>query len=83
MPEGYLEVTGRYLHMSCSIATLNKYYNLKGIHLCVVGNYEEEAVQQSLRGPLAHAVKLLQEKYGMITVARPFVPVSILTGSLF
>ena len=63
VPLGFLEASGRYRLLSYSPATKNGWCNVTGLHLCVVGNYDLEAVPQQLRPPLAHAVQALQKKY--------------------
>jgi hypothetical protein len=63
IPAGYLEPTNRYLDMEPSVATKDRESNLRGIHLCIVGNYEKNEFPDELKAPLAHAVRLLQEKY--------------------
>jgi hypothetical protein len=63
VPLGYLEATGRYRSLSYSLATRSRYYNLTGLHLCVVGNYSETSMPAELRGPLAHALAVLQQRF--------------------
>jgi hypothetical protein len=63
VPLGHLEATGRYRSLSYSLATRSRYYNLTGLHLCVVGNYSETSMPAELRGPLAHALAVLQQRF--------------------
>jgi hypothetical protein len=63
VPLGFLEATSRYRYLSHSVATKNAYYNLRGIHICVVGNYDEQEMPAALKASLADAVHQLQEKY--------------------
>jgi hypothetical protein len=52
VPLGYLEATGRYRLLSYSPATKDGWCNLLGLHLCVVGDYDQGPVPQQLRPPL-------------------------------
>ncbi len=63
VPLGHLEATDRYGQMGYSPATKNALYNLRGLHLCVIGNYEEKPVPANLQGPLANALGSLMEAY--------------------
>jgi hypothetical protein len=65
VPLGFLEATSRYRYLSHSAATKNVYYNLRAIHICVVGNYDTQEVLAGLRAALADAVRQLQQKYGI------------------
>jgi hypothetical protein len=63
VPSGLLEGTGRYHHLSYSVATRNFRYNLTAVHLCIVGNYHAGPLSDELKAPLAHAVETLQKRY--------------------
>lgn len=63
VPLGFLEATGRYRLLSYSPATKNVWCNLTGLHLCIVGDYDQQEVPQQLRPPLAHAIQSLQKMY--------------------
>jgi hypothetical protein len=65
VPAGFLEATGRYRYLSYSVATRNVYYNLRAIHICVVGNYDKHEMPPGLRAAMADTVRQLQEKYGI------------------
>jgi hypothetical protein len=63
IPLGFLEATSRYHYLSPSVATKNMYYNLRAIHICVVGDYDKHEMSAALKAALADAVHQLQEKY--------------------
>jgi hypothetical protein len=65
VPAGFLEATGRYRYLSPSVATKSVYYNLRAIHICVVGNYDRHEMPAGLRAALADTVRQLQQKYGI------------------
>lgn len=65
VPAGFLEATSRYRYLMHSVATKNVYYNLRAVHLCIIGNYNEQEVPERLRPALAHALQQLQRKYGI------------------
>ena len=65
IPFGHLEATGRFRELSRSVATRSPWYNRHAIHLCVIGDYENRAFPNALRAPLAHAVRLLQRRFGI------------------
>ncbi len=65
VPAGHLESTGRHRSASISGATGSKWCNATAIHLCIVGNYEEEPLPESLQPALAHAIVSLQDRYGI------------------
>ncbi len=62
---GELEATGRYGNLSYSAATRSVKHNLTGLHLCVVGNYEENEVPKDLGMAIGNAVKELQKKFAI------------------
>lgn len=62
---GYLEATSRYRFLSYSLGTKNVNCNLRGIHLCLVGNYEAHPISSNLRPTVAHAIRSLQRRYGI------------------
>lgn len=63
IPTGHLEATNRYRLSSYSMASRNPKYNLQGIHLCIVGNYESRPPSDSIISSLVSAINLLQKKY--------------------
>lgn len=63
VPSGYIEPTKRYESFSYSLATGRVKYNVWGIHLCVVGNYEQNSLPRDLQIPLGFAVAYLQKKF--------------------
>jgi len=65
VPAGFLEPTGRYRYFHYSTATTSVEHNLKGLHLCLVGNYDKDEVPTNLRAPIANVLRLLQKKFGM------------------
>ncbi len=65
VPLGYLEATERYGALRNSRATRSGWCNANAVHLCIVGNYEEQAFPVELRAPLAHALYLLQSRFGI------------------
>ncbi len=64
-PPGYLRATSRYRWLWISLATRNKKCNITGVHICIVGNYEEHPVPDELKPAIGHAIRLLQKKYGI------------------
>jgi hypothetical protein len=60
---GFLEPTGRYRYLSSSVATKSVYYNLRGIHICVVGDYDQHPMPERLQVALVDVVRRLQKKY--------------------
>ncbi len=65
IPLGYLEATGRYRYLSASVATRNIYYNLRAIHICVVGDFDRHEMPEALQAALVDVLRQLQEKYGI------------------
>jgi hypothetical protein len=65
IPLGFLESTNRYRYLSPSVATKNIYYNLRAIHICVVGDYNRKEMPDLLKAALADAVRQLQSKFGI------------------
>jgi hypothetical protein len=63
IPLGFLEATSRYRYLSPSVATKNRYYNLRAIHICVVGDYDKQEMPAGLKAALADALRQLQKKY--------------------
>jgi len=63
VPLGHLEATSRYRLLSYSLATRSRGCNLRGVHLSIVGNYEEEPLPENLKAPLAHAITLLRKRF--------------------
>lgn len=63
IPLGFLEASGRYRFLTPSAATRSMYYNLRGLHICVVGDYDRRAMPAALKAALADAVHQLQAKY--------------------
>jgi hypothetical protein len=63
VPSGFLEPTGRYRYLSPSVATKNRYYNLRALHICVVGDYDKQEMPDRLKAALADALRQLQGKY--------------------
>lgn len=63
IPAGYLEATDRYRTLEYSVATRDRESNLRGVHLCVVGNFEKHEFPDSLKAPVVNAIQLLQDIY--------------------
>ena len=67
VPAGYLEATGRYQKLAVSVATRSTLYNLTGIHLAIVGNYETHEVPENIAAALSHVIQVLQKKFNIKT----------------
>jgi hypothetical protein len=65
IPLGFLEATNRYRYLSHSTATKNAYYNLRALHICVVGDYDQQEMPDRLKAALADVLRQLQKKYGI------------------
>lgn len=65
VPLGFLEATSRYRYLSHSVATKSVYHNLRAIHICIVGNYDNQEMPDRLKAALADALRQLQGKYGI------------------
>lgn len=63
VPKGHLEPTGRYRFLSYSVATGSPWHNLKGVHICVVGDYDKKPMSRDMRRTLAHALMHLQKRF--------------------
>jgi hypothetical protein len=63
IPAGHLEATSRYRHLSYSTATSNWFYNINGIHLCIVGNFENHPIPENLASTAGYAIASLQKKF--------------------
>jgi hypothetical protein len=59
VPFGYLEATGRYRYLSPSVATRSAYYNLRAIHICVVGDFDKHPMPKRLQVELVDVVRKL------------------------
>ncbi len=67
VPEGHLEATGRWSTMDFSPATRSGKHNVFGVHVCVVGNYDEEETSDLVRASLAGVIGRLQESFQIPT----------------
>ena len=65
IPLGHLEASSRYRRLAPAMATKSIATNITGLHLCVVGNYDEGPVPPDLALALGHAVKLLQKRFAV------------------
>jgi hypothetical protein len=65
VPAGFLEPTGRYRRQTYSLATRSRVCNLRGIHLCIVGNYETAPLPGDLAASAGHVVDLVMRTYGI------------------
>ncbi len=63
MPLGYLEATRRYRWLSHSLASRSWKYNVRGIHVCVIGNFDTGPVPEDMKPAIGHVIRALQEKY--------------------
>ncbi|MFW6122824.1 MAG: peptidoglycan recognition family protein [Thermodesulfobacteriota bacterium] len=63
VPLGFLEAGSRYRLLSYSPATRSGWCNLTGLHLCLVGDYDQTRVPPQLDPSLAHALQALQQKF--------------------
>lgn len=62
-PLGHLEPTGRYRNLSYSLATRNRRANLRAIHICVIGNYDQRPVPETMQPVIGHALQTLARKH--------------------
>lgn len=65
VPMGYLEPTARYKYLLYSMATKHIPSNLNGLHICIVGNYENHEVPGKLRPAIGNALVLAKERFGL------------------
>lgn len=65
IPFGYVKATSRYWWLKESVATRNVYCNKNGIHICIIGNYQEHPVPDGLKPAIGHLIKILQKRYGI------------------
>jgi hypothetical protein len=65
VPAGQLQASSRYKHLMYSLASTSLKHNARGIHVCVVGNYEDDPVPENIKGALGNTVKLLQKKFSI------------------
>ncbi len=65
VPLGYLEATKRYQFLAYSVATPKVSCAVFGINICIVGNYDTHPMPSKLQPTVAHAILLLQKKYGI------------------
>ncbi len=63
VPMGHLEATGRYQNLSYALATKNRHYNLRAVHVCVIGNYDQRPVPQDMQPVIGHALQSLMSRY--------------------
>lgn len=60
---GTLEPSLRYRLGCHAVATRSPRHNTLGLHVSVVGNYDQHAMPAAMRANLAHALTLLAERY--------------------
>lgn len=65
VPAGFLEATKRYRFLSYSLGTQSPKHNIWGLHLCIVGNYEDRPLPENLKKALAFSIASLQEKFSI------------------
>jgi hypothetical protein len=65
IPLGHLEATERYRNLSYALATKNRLFNVRAVHVCVIGNYDQRPVPAELRPAIGHALNSLAQKYGV------------------
>ncbi len=63
VPLGHLEATGRYQNLSYALATKNRHYNLRAVHVCVIGNYDQRPVPQDMQPVIGHVLQSLMSRY--------------------
>ncbi len=63
VPMGHLEATGRYRNFSYSLATRNRYYNLRAVHICIIGNYDQLPVPEPMQPVIGNALNILSRKF--------------------
>jgi hypothetical protein len=62
---GILEPTGHFLRLGISGATRDHRVNTRAIHLCVVGDYDQDPFPEELKAPLGHALKALCAEFAI------------------
>lgn len=65
VPAGFLEASGRFASLSYAGATKDRDANLRDLHICIIGNYEDEEMPEALRPPLAHALVALCDEFSI------------------
>ena len=64
-PHGHLFPTYRYRLGLWSTATRSRRHNLRGLHLCIIGDFEKNEVPTDLGIALGHAVGELQRRHSL------------------
>lgn len=65
VPFGHLYPTWRYRLGLWSVATRSLRFNVRALHLCVVGNFEQSAPSARMQGALGHALSELIARHGI------------------
>ncbi|SKA77677.1 N-acetylmuramoyl-L-alanine amidase [Paucidesulfovibrio gracilis DSM 16080] len=63
LPPGALEASGRYRHLLPGPATSNQPANLGGLHLCIIGNYQNDPLPEHMQIALGHVLRELCQKF--------------------
>lgn len=63
LPAGALEPTGHYRDLSPGPATRNQRANLRGLHLCIIGNYQAEEFPEEMRPALGRVLRELSKRF--------------------
>lgn len=65
VPAGFLQATSHFQTLDISGATRNKLANVRSLHLCIVGNYDQNDVPEQLKPALAHALIALCDEFSI------------------
>ncbi len=65
VPLGHLEATGRYRNLSYSMATRNRSANLRALHICVIGNYDQRTVPEDLQPVIGSVLQALSRRFSI------------------
>ncbi|MGK0290052.1 MAG: hypothetical protein ACI86H_001507 [bacterium] len=63
VPLGHVEISNRYQQLKGAPATRSRYCNRKGIHIAVVGNFEENKVSQKMQKSIVSLLQVLQKRF--------------------
>jgi hypothetical protein len=62
-PTGYLEASSRYKKLNHAVATKSLWYNHHGVHLAIVGNYEQSKPNKIMQQSIVNAIELLKQRF--------------------
>ncbi|MGE4293973.1 MAG: N-acetylmuramoyl-L-alanine amidase [Desulfovibrio sp.] len=63
LPAGALEPTEHYRDLSPGPATRNQRSNLRGLHLCIIGNYQADEFPEAMRPALGRVLRELCRRF--------------------